>query len=613
MSLFLNIFSFSFIVLILNCFFIFFFKKWIGPQGVFYMSITSYFIVVTTSILEFYFILTTGSYFFIDFGRFFFCLNLLDSHLVFCIDDIALILTIMVSVLTSFALFFGVEYMMRDAFITRLLYLLNLFATSVIFLFIAYDFFLILIAWELIGLFSFLLVNFYSMRVYTIKAALKTFILSRVSDMFLFVAFVLIVLVFNTTDLSIIFLELPFFLFHRLFLLNVSIHFLSLLATLIVLASVVKAAQFFFHVWLPDAMEAPTPASALIHSSTLVIMGVFLIIRFNVLFEFSLISNYILAILGAVTIAFGAITAIFQNDIKKLIAYSTISQIGYLICGCGFGAYDEVLLYLIMHAFNKAFLFILAGFVVHYFSGNTDMRQMGGLFLYTLDITAYILAITINLAGLPYSAGFYAKEFLIFQILKDDYISIIVQVSWLLSFIFTPLYMLILLFFVFFDFKKSNIKNYKSTWSIRPNLNLTLKTINFNIFSKYQITLLTSRLVIYILLAVYLVYSSLGDYLVSLIFNYSLNFDNTTNLFFNIKNKQTYLLYSFSYYTLLSLTYIIFTSVTFSYLFLEKLQINQTYIQINQLTYTVNLLFILIVLLLAYYNIYFIMLLGLLF
>jgi NADH:ubiquinone oxidoreductase subunit 5 (subunit L)/multisubunit Na+/H+ antiporter MnhA subunit len=360
-------------------------------------------------------------------------------------------------------------------------------------------------------------------------------------------------------------------------------------------------------------MEAPTPASALIHSSTLVIMGVFLIIRFNVLFEFSLISNYILAILGAVTIAFGAITAIFQNDIKKLIAYSTISQIGYLICGCGFGAYDEVLLYLIMHAFNKAFLFILAGFVVHYFSGNTDMRQMGGLFLYTLDITAYILAITINLAGLPYSAGFYAKEFLIFQILKDDYISIIVQVSWLLSFIFTPLYMLILLFFVFFDFKKSNIKNYKSTWSIRPNLNLTLKTINFNIFSKYQITLLTSRLVIYILLAVYLVYSSLGDYLVSLIFNYSLNFDNTTNLFFNIKNKQTYLLYSFSYYTLLSLTYIIFTSVTFSYLFLEKLQINQTYIQINQLTYTVNLLFILIVLLLAYYNIYFIMLLGLLF
>lgn len=181
-------------------------------------------------------------------GVFFFCLNLIDSHLVFCIDTLALILAIMVAFLTSFALYFGVEYMYRDAFITRLLYLLNMFAASVIFLFISYDFFLILIAWELIGLFSFLLVNFYSMRVYTIKAALKTFIFSRISDMFIFIAFTLIILTFNTTDLSLIFLELPFFIFHRFFFQAFSIHFLSLLAILIILASIIKAAQFFFHV-----------------------------------------------------------------------------------------------------------------------------------------------------------------------------------------------------------------------------------------------------------------------------------------------------------------------------------------------------------------------------
>lgn len=210
-------------------------------------------------------------------------------------------------------------------------------------------------------------------------------------------------------------------------------------------------------------MEAPTPASALIHSSTLVIMGIYLIIRFNILFEFSIVSNYFLAITGALTIAFGAIAATFQNDIKKLIAYSTISQIGYLVCGCGFNAYDEVLIYLIMHAFNKAFLFIMAGYIVHYFNGNTDMRQMGGIYLYTFDIAVFLLGVTINLAGLPYSAGFYSKEFLIFQISKDNIIAILVQATWLLSFIFTPLYMLILIFFVCFDFKKATYKTYNFT------------------------------------------------------------------------------------------------------------------------------------------------------
>jgi NADH:ubiquinone oxidoreductase subunit 5 (subunit L)/multisubunit Na+/H+ antiporter MnhA subunit len=124
-------------------------------------------------------------------------------------------------------------------------------------------------------------------------------------------------------------------------------------------------------------MEAPTPASALIHSSTLVIAGIFLIIRFSILFEFTTTINYCIAIYGALTIITAAIAATFQQDIKKLVAYSTISQIGYLACGCGFGCYEEVLLYLIIHALNKAFLFIIVGYMVHFFTGNTDLRYMG--------------------------------------------------------------------------------------------------------------------------------------------------------------------------------------------------------------------------------------------
>lgn len=167
-------------------------------------------------------------------------------------------------------------------------------------------------------------------------------------------------------------------------------------------------------------MEAPTPASALIHSSTLVIAGIFLIIRFSILFEFTILTNYYLAFLGSITLAFSSITAIFQNDIKKLVAYSTISQIGYLVCGCGFCCYEEVLIYLIIHALNKAFLFILVGYTVHFFNGNTDLRQMGGIYLYSFDIAILLFGVCFNLAGLPYSAGFCGKEFLLFQLFKDD-------------------------------------------------------------------------------------------------------------------------------------------------------------------------------------------------
>lgn len=385
------------------------------------------FLSITLASFDLFTNLSIGSYYYIDFGRWFSSSEILDLHLTFCFDNLALILSIVVLLLTSLAQLFGVEYMFREAFAARLVYLLNMFATSVILLFVVYDFFLILVVWELIGLFSFLLVNFYSQRIYTIKASLKTFIFSRISDMFIFLAFNLTLLVFNSTDISIIFLKLPFFIFHVFYINTLAVNFIFILSLFIALAGAIKGAQFFFHVWLPDAMEAPTPASALIHSSTLVIMGIYLIVRFSILFEFSVFTNYILSILGGLTIAFGATVASFQNDIKKLVAYSTISQMGYLICGCGFCSYEEVIMYLIMHAVNKAFLFIIVGYTVHFFSGNTDLRQISSSYVYSLDICVFFFTISVNLIGLPYSSGFYSKEFLLFQILRDDFVSCVVK------------------------------------------------------------------------------------------------------------------------------------------------------------------------------------------
>ena len=551
----------------------------------------------------------TGSYSFIDFGRWFFCLDLIDSHLVFCIDSLALICSILVLLLTMFALYFGVEYMYREAFINRLLYLLNLFATSVVFLFYCYDFFLILFAWECIGLFSLLLVNFYSSRIYTIKAALKTFIFSRVSDMFMFFSFLLTINTFSSTDLSLIFVQIPFLTFHYVFIGDTGFHFLTLFSFCLVMSGSIKAAQFFSHVWLPDAMEAPTPASALIHSSTLVVAGVFLVIRFSILFEFTVFTNYYLVLLGAITLSFGAITATFQNDIKKLVAYSTISQIGYLVCGCGFCCYEEVLIYLIIHALNKAFLFVLVGYTVHFFSGNTDMRQMGGMYLYSFDITALLFGVCFNLAGLPYSAGFLGKEFLLFQVLRDDYISLIVRSCWLVSFFFTPIYMFVLVFLVMFDYKKGSIVSYRSNWNFHLNYNTSSlylyiksntvnsvkKSLNYSLIFRFIFTSVTSRSTSYFLFSFWLFFFFFGETLLLLIFNYTVPLDTiSSSSFFTIKQHVIFFVNSSSHMLTNHINFyiLLMTSLSFTYLFNLCYTYNYNYFKYHNVNLFTSFIFV---------------------
>ena len=574
--------------------FIFLFKNWLGPIGTFYSSVLSFSFVLLFSINEIYQILLNSNYVFIDFGRWFFCLDLIDSHLVFCVDTLALIASILVLTLTMFALYFGVEYMYREAFINRLLYLLNLFATSVVFLFYCYDYFLILFAWECIGLFSFLLVNFYSTRVYTIKAALKTFVFSRISDMFMFFSFLLVINTFNTTDLSLIFLQTPFLTFHYLFISNFAIHFITIFSFSLVTSGAIKAAQFFFHVWLPDAMEAPTPASALIHSSTLVVAGVFLIIRFSILFEFTVFTNYYLILFGALTLSFGAVTATFQNDIKKLVAYSTISQIGYLVCGCGFCCYEEVLIYLIIHALNKAFLFVLVGYIVHFFSGNTNMRQMGGSYLYSFDISILLLGVCCNLTGLPYSAGFLGKEFLLFQVFRDDFLSLFVRGCWLVSFFFTPIYMFTLLFIVVFNTKKGYIGVYYANWVYNFMKQTeaifhkftTLRKPNFNNYILYRFlhTSITSRLTSYFLLSFWFFFFFYGETLLLVIFNYSTLSDSiTSSSFFLVKQHVIFFLITLStkLNSYISFYIYFFTSYAFFFLINYNFSYNYNYFKHN--------------------------------
>ena len=524
----------------------------------------------------------------------------------FCIDSLALVSSILVLTLTVFALYFGVEYMYREAFINRLLYLLNLFATSVVFLFYCYDFFLILFAWECIGLFSFLLVNFYSTRIYTIKAALKTFVFSRISDMFMFLSFLMTISSFMTTDLSLIFIQIPFMAFHYLFIGSVAVHFLTFFSFCLVTSGGIKAAQFFFHVWLPDAMEAPTPASALIHSSTLVVAGIFLVIRFSILFEFTIFTNYYLILLGALTLSFGAITATFQNDVKKLVAYSTISQIGYLVCGCGFCCYEEVLLYLIIHALNKAFLFVLVGYIVHFFSGNTDMRQMGGAYLYSFDITVLLFGVCFNLAGLPYSAGFLGKEFLLLQVMREDFISYFVRGCWLVSFFFTPIYMFFLIFLVMFNIKKGSITVYMGNWGFKSNqnnnvssyatgLSQTNETVWYRSYRhKYQFTALTSRLTSYMLVSFWIFFFFFGESLLLVLFNYSTPIDTiTSSSFLVIKQHVIFFIQTSSVKLLKYINFFIFFLTLNAFFYMINLNYSYNYNYFMQSTLNSTLIIVL--------------------
>lgn len=583
---------FAVVILILNSLFIVLFKKWLGSVGIFYSSITSLIVFITMTSMALINNISTGSFIVVDLGRWVIVNNLIDVNFLFCFDNLTLVLSLMVAFLTMLAQFFGVEYMAREAFINRLVYLLNLFASSVILLFCVYDFILVVVAWEFIGLFSFLLVNFYSARIYTFKSATKTFIYSRISDLFIFITLILFVLVFGTTDMSVLFYKVPFFMYHYVFVGNYAINSIFLITMNISLAGCIKGAQIFSHVWLPDAMEAPTPASALIHSSTLVIMGIYLIIRFGIFFEFSIWTNYFLILVGGLTVAYGAVVACFQTDMKKLVAYSTISQMGYLICGCGFCAYEETIIYLIMHACNKAFLFILVGYSVHYFNANTDLRQMSSFYIYACDLTILYILIGFNLMGLPYGAGFYSKEFLLFQVSQDSFLSYYVRGMWFISFCFTPYYMLILVRSVN-CFSKKTFKIIWNSWSYNSNKFFLYKRI-WNDFKrawndttekmKYANEFFQSPawslITAFTFLFVFILFNIIGEYFICIIYNFtSINQFTYNSTYSTLDINKTLLLNLTPLSVLESLLYFVFIGLILAVRFLFLLiKISSKYI-----------------------------------
>jgi len=257
------------------------------------------------------------------------------------------------------------------------------------------------------------LISFWHTRISAVKAGLKAILLNRIGDCAFIGGMSFLYLLFRSLDFSIVFSLMPLITAKVYVIAGYSIAYTEIISLFFFLAAVGKSAQLGLHSWLPEAMEGPTPVSALIHAATLVTAGIFVIIRCSPIFEFSFITLQLILLIGGLTCIFGATVACAQNDIKKIIAFSTTSQLGYMFFACGLSAYDVALFHLVNHGYFKALLFLSAGAIIKYVGHDQDLRRMGSVLHFMPFIYSSFLAGVFALIGFPFLAGYYSKEIII--------------------------------------------------------------------------------------------------------------------------------------------------------------------------------------------------------
>ena len=336
--------------------------------------------------------------------------NILEIKWSFQFDTLTSIMLIVVTSVSMCVHIYSFEYMKEDPHIQRFISYLSLFTFFMLLLVTANNFLQMFFGWEGVGLCSYLLINFWFNRIQANKAAIKAMIINRVGDFGLSLGIFLCFYVFKTLDYSIIFSLNPNLYNKNIIFLNINFDLINMICFFIFIGAVGKSAQIGLHTWLPDAMEGPTPVSALIHAATMVTAGVFLICRCSPLFQYSSEVSSIITILGSITAFVAGTIGLTQNDLKRVIAYSTCSQLGYMIFACGISSYYVSIFHLSNHAFFKAALFLSAGSVIHGLSDEQDMRKMGSSlnFLYYTFITMTIGSL--SLKGFPFLTGFYSKD-----------------------------------------------------------------------------------------------------------------------------------------------------------------------------------------------------------
>lgn len=326
------------------------------------------------------------------------------------IDSLTAIMLVVVTVVSSLVHIYSTGYMHEDKSIARFMSYLSLFTFFMLVLVTADNFLQLFVGWEGVGVASYLLIGFWFKKQSANAAAIKAFVANRVGDFGLILAIALIYVTFGSVEFAPVFAAVGAHLNDKFMLFGSEFSSIDTICILLFIGAMGKSAQIGLHVWLADAMEGPTPVSALIHAATMVTAGVFLVARCSPLFEFSPLALGVVTLVGATTALFAATIALTQNDIKKIIAYSTCSQLGYMFFACGVSAYSAAIFHLATHAFFKALLFLGAGSVIHAMHHEQDIQKMGGIWK-KIPLTYAMMWIgSLALAGFPPFAGFYSKD-----------------------------------------------------------------------------------------------------------------------------------------------------------------------------------------------------------
>jgi len=418
------------------------FGKWLPKKAVSWQACLSVFASFVVSVISFFGLLQIPAeslplvktlFPWIQSGSF-------QADLSLQLDPLSSIMTLVVSGVGFLIHVYSVGYMAHDKGYKRYFTYLNLFTFAMLILVMGANLVLMFVGWEGVGLCSYLLIGFWFEKHSAANAGKKAFIVNRIGDAGFILGIFFILVVVGSGDFRAI---------------NGAIQggvitqgMATLIALLLFVGATGKSAQIPLYVWLPDAMEGPTPVSALIHAATMVTAGVYLVSRMNLLFTLSGVAGQVVGLIGAVTAIFAATMALTQNDIKRVLAYSTISQIGYMFIGCGVGAYAAGMFHLYTHAFFKSLLFLAAGSVMHALSGELDMRKMGGLRKYLPLTYPTFLVGAIAIAGVPFLSGFFSKDAILTRAFAQG--QYFIWALGLMGAVLTAFYMFRLVFLTFF-------------------------------------------------------------------------------------------------------------------------------------------------------------------
>ena len=337
----------------------------------------------------------------------------LSANWILRIDTLTAVMLVVVNTISALVHVYSLGYMSHDEHQPRFFAFLSLFTFAMLMLVTSDNLLQMFFGWEGVGLMSYLLIGFWYTRESANAAAIKAFVVNRVGDFGFALGIFGCFYMFQSIELDTIFAAAPAAVGKTMHFLSWEFDALTVLCLLLFMGAMGKSAQFLLHTWLPDAMEGPTPVSALIHAATMVTAGVFLVARLSPLYELAPHAKEFVVIIGAITAFFAATVGLVQNDIKRVIAYSTCSQLGYMFVALGLGAYGVAIFHLFTHAFFKALLFLGSGSVIHAMSGEQDMRKMGGLAPHIKKTWILMVIGNLALTGFPFTAGYYSKDAII--------------------------------------------------------------------------------------------------------------------------------------------------------------------------------------------------------